>query len=128
MLVWQRLLTVLVGTVIITLAAVTGLVVGALAVGADVSATGLLRLVAVTRFLGAAMSAVTSIVRGGSVAKHARRDCAVDLRRGLYLVVYLVPLFAWPDWVARLSFLVHTATRTSSYAHSVGPQCCSPWR
>jgi ABC-2 type transport system permease protein len=101
-LVWQRLLAVALGAAAITAGAVAGLVVGGWAAGADLNAAGLLRLAADTLLLAGALGAVALLVVAWLRSSAAVVALAV-LTAGSYLLVYLVRLFAWPDWVARLS-------------------------
>jgi len=101
-LVWQRLLAVLLGATAITAGAIGGLVVGALAAGAELRWLGLLRLAADTLLLAGALGAVALLVVAWLRGAAAVAVLAI-LTAASYLLVYLVRLFAWPDWVVRLS-------------------------
>jgi hypothetical protein len=72
--------------------------------GANLSAAGLGRLAADTLLLAGALSAVALLVVAWLRSTAAGMPLAV-LAAGSYLLVYLVRLFAWPDWGTRLSFV-----------------------
>jgi len=99
-LVWQRLLATLAGATVITITAATALAVTAAAVGAGTDWAGLLRLVADTLLLTAALAAVAALVVAWLRSSAAVAVLAVYVAAS-YLLMYLVPLFAWPDWVNR---------------------------
>ncbi|MFI7539719.1 hypothetical protein [Actinoplanes sp. NPDC049599] len=101
-LVGQRLLATLAGAAVVTVAGVGGLVATAAAVGAPVDGPGLVRLAADTLLLAAALAAVAGVVVAWLRSTAAVSALAVFVAAS-YLLVYLVPLFAWPDWVNRLS-------------------------
>jgi ABC-2 type transport system permease protein len=101
-LVWQRLLASLAGAVVITAAAVAALSLTALAVGADVDGPGLLRLAADTLLFAAALAGVAALVVAWLRSAAAVAVLAVFVGAS-YLLVYLVPLLAWPDWVNRVT-------------------------
>jgi ABC-2 type transport system permease protein len=101
-LVWQRLLALLAGVAVITSGAVIGLVAGGRAAGATLNGLGLARLVADTLLLAGALGAVALLVVAWLRSTAAVAVLAV-LAAGSYLLVYLVRLFAWPNWVTRLS-------------------------
>jgi ABC-2 type transport system permease protein len=101
-LVWQRLLALLAGVTVITSGAIIGLVIGGRAAGATLNGPGLARLVADTLLLAGALGAVALLVVAWLRSTAAVAVLAV-LAAGSYLLVYLVRLFAWPDWVVRLS-------------------------
>ncbi len=103
-LIGQRLLAVLVGSAAITAAAIAGVAVGATAVGADLSPLGLARMAADSLLFAAALGAVAAF----AVAwlRSAAAITALSILLGAsYVIVYLVPLFEWPDWTMRLSLL-----------------------
>jgi ABC-2 type transport system permease protein len=101
-LVVERLLASLVGAAAIAIAAIAGLTVAAIAVGAGVDPLGLTRLFAVTLLFAAALAAVAALVvawlRDGAAVTVLAAFLAAS-----YLLVYLVPLLAWPDWALRMS-------------------------
>lgn len=99
-LVWQRLLAVLAGALIITVVALVALAVTAAAVGAGVDWPGLARLTAVTLLLTAALAAIAALVVAWLRSAAAVAVLTVYVAAS-YLLMYLVPLFAWPDWVNR---------------------------
>ncbi len=99
-LVWQRLLATLAGATVITITAATALAVTAAAVGAGIDWLGLVRLVADTLLLTVALTAVAALVVAWLRSSAAVAVLAVYVAAS-YLLMYLVPLFAWPDWVNR---------------------------
>jgi putative exporter of polyketide antibiotics len=99
-LVWQRLLAVLAGAAVITATATAALAATALGVGAGVDLLGLARLAGGTLLLTAALAAVAALVVAWLRSTAAVAALAVFVAAS-YLLVYLVPLFAWPDWVNR---------------------------
>ena len=101
-LVWQRLLAVLVGSALITVAGIAALAATAAGVGAGFDPVGLARLAADTLLLSAALGSVAALVVAWlrSTAAVAALAAFVAIS---YLLVYLVPLFAWPDWVNRIT-------------------------
>jgi ABC-2 type transport system permease protein len=98
----HRLATALAGCVLITAAALAALAVTSLAVGIDVDPAGLARLGADTLLLAAALSAVALLLVAWLRTGAAVTALAVYLTAA-YLLIYLVRLFSWPDWVNRLS-------------------------
>ncbi|MEV4706366.1 hypothetical protein [Actinoplanes sp. NPDC049316] len=98
----QRLLATLAGAALVTAAGIGGLAGAATAVGAGVDGPGLIRLAADTLLLAAALSAVAAVVVAALRSTAAVGVLAVFVAAS-YLLIYLVPLFAWPDWVNRLS-------------------------
>lgn len=101
-LVWERLLAVTAGVAGVTAGALGGLASGSAAVGAEVSASGLVRLAADGVLLGAALGAIAAIVVAWLRSAVAVTVLAVFVGAS-FLLSYLVPLFAWPEWVNRLS-------------------------
>jgi ABC-2 type transport system permease protein len=101
-LVFERLLATTLGAAVIIAVAMAGLTVTAAAAGVRVDALGVARLAAVTLLLSAALAAVAAIVVAWLRTAAAVTALAVFVAAS-YLLVYLVPLFAWPDWVARAS-------------------------
>ncbi len=100
-LVVHRLLALTAGSIVITVSGIAGLVAGSLAVGLAPEPLGLVRVTADVVLFTVALAAVAALVvawlgSGGVSALAA-------FTAGSYLLVYLVPLFAWPDWVMRLS-------------------------
>lgn len=99
-LVAQRLLATLAGAAVITAAAVGALAAVAAAVGARVDPVGLARLAADTLLLAAALAAVAAL----AVAwlRNTAAVTALTVFVGTsYLLMYLVPLLAWPEWLNR---------------------------
>lgn len=98
----QRLIALLVGVAVIIVGAMAGLIIGATAVGAELNWLGLLRLAATTLLLAAGLGSAAALIvawlRGGA----AVTALAVFVG-GSYLLVLLVQLFSWPDWVTRVS-------------------------
>jgi ABC-2 type transport system permease protein len=99
-LVWQRLLAVLAGGTVITAAATAALAVTATAVGAGIDPAGLARLAGDTLLLTAALAAIAALVVAWLRSTAAVAALTVFVAAS-YLLLYLVPLFAWPDWVNR---------------------------
>ncbi|HET8643346.1 MAG TPA: ABC transporter permease subunit [Pseudonocardiaceae bacterium] len=101
-LVWQRLLATIAGTTVITAAAVAGLTGTALAAGIGVDPAGLTRSVAVTVLFAAALAGVAAVAVAWLRSTAAVAVLAAFLAAS-YLLVYLVPLLDWPQWVLRAS-------------------------
>jgi ABC-2 type transport system permease protein len=101
-LVAQRLLAALAGAAVVTVAGLGGLAAAAAASGADVDGAGLARLAGDTLLLAAALAAVAALVVAWLRSTAAVGALAIFVG-GSYLVVYLVPLFAWPEWINRVS-------------------------
>jgi ABC-2 type transport system permease protein len=97
-LVWQRLLAVLAGAAVITTTATVALAVTATAVGAGVDPAGLARLTADTLLVTAALAAVAALAVAWLRSAAAVAVLTVYVAAS-YLLMYLVPLYAWPDWV-----------------------------
>lgn len=98
----QRLVALLVGVAVVVAGAMAGLVVGATAVGADLNWLGLLRLAATAFLLAAGLGALAALfvawLRGGAAV-----TALALLVGGSYLLVVLVQLFGWPEWVTRVT-------------------------
>jgi len=101
-LVWERLLALVIGVAAITAGALAGLTLGAAAVAAELDASGLGRVAVACLLLGAALGAVAAVVVAALRSGASVTALAVYIGAS-YLLVYLVPLFDWPDWVNRLS-------------------------
>jgi ABC-2 type transport system permease protein len=101
-LVGQRLLATLAAAAVITAAAIAALAAAAAAVGAGVDPAGLARLAADTLLLTAALASVAALVVAWLRSTAAVAALAVFVAAS-YLLVYLVPLYAWPDWINRLT-------------------------
>jgi ABC-2 type transport system permease protein len=101
-LVAQRLLAALAGAAVVTVAGLGGLAAAAAATDADLDGAGLARLAADTLLLAAALAAVAALVVAWLRSTSAVGALAVFVGAS-YLVVYLVPLFAWPEWINRVS-------------------------
>lgn len=97
-----RLLGVLVGVLVLTVASLGTLVVAAASVGSAVDADGLARTAVTTLLFGAALGSVAAVL-----VAWLRRGVAVIALAVVvgasYLVAYLVPFLDWPDWLNRLS-------------------------
>jgi ABC-2 type transport system permease protein len=98
----ERLSATLVGALLVTAAGLGGLALAATAVGAALDAAGLLRLTADTVLLTAALAGVALLIVAG-LRTTASITALTVLYTASYLLVYLVPLFDWPDWVLRAS-------------------------
>ncbi|MEV2226036.1 ABC transporter permease subunit [Nocardia vinacea] len=97
----QWLITLLTGATIVVVAALGGLLVGAIIVDVDLDTAGMIRVAASSLLLAAGLGAVAAwfVVW---VARYAVAALAIGL--GLsYLLVLLVPMFGWPSWITRLS-------------------------
>ena len=101
-LVRQRLIALLVEVAVVVLGAIAGLVIGAIAVGADLYPLGLLRLAAATCLLAAGLSAIAALLVAW-LRTGAAVTALVVLVGASYLFVLLVEMFGWPDWMARVS-------------------------
>lgn len=101
-LVWERILTVIVGSAAITAGALGGLLAGGAAGAAELDAAGVARLALDLLLLGAALAGVAAVV-----VAVARTGVAVTVLAVLvsawYLLFLVIPLYGWPDWVNRLS-------------------------
>ena len=101
-LVGERLAALITAVAVITAGSVAGLAIGAAAAGADLAAPGLIRLAASTVLLGAAFGAVAAVAVAWLQNWTAVTILAV-FAAASYLLTFVVPLFAWPGWVTRLS-------------------------
>jgi hypothetical protein len=99
-LVADRLLAALAGAATITGTALAALAAAAAGVGADLDPIGLLRLAGVTVLLAAALAAVAALAVAWLRTGAAITVLAVYVAAS-YLLAYLVPLMAWPDWITR---------------------------
>ncbi|WP_041781963.1 ABC transporter permease subunit [Mycolicibacterium chubuense] len=101
-LVAQRLIALLVEAALVIVGAVAGLVIVAVAVGANVRIVGVLRLAATTYLLAVALGALAALL-----VAWLRTNVAVTAMSILfgasYVFLLLVLLFGWPDWLAKLS-------------------------
>lgn len=104
---WTRLVAgrvvgVVAGALVVTLASLGTLSVAASAGGTTADAAGLGRLMVVTLLFAAALAGVAAVV-----VAWVRRGIAVTVLAVVvgssYLVGYLVPFLDWPDWLTRLS-------------------------
>ncbi len=98
----QRLIALLAGAAAITVGAICGLIAGGLAVGAPLDALGLARVFADVLLFAAALGGLAALVVAWLRGTAGVSVLAVIVATS-YLLMYLVPLFAWPDWVLRLS-------------------------
>ena len=101
-LVWERLVALVVGVVVVTAAALGGLFVAGTAVGGTFDVAGLGRVAVECVLLGAALGAVAAILVAWLRRGAAMRVLAVVVGAS-YLVGYFLPMFDWPDWLNRLS-------------------------
>ncbi|WP_412538017.1 hypothetical protein R8Z50_19370 [Longispora sp. K20-0274] len=101
-LVAQRLLAALAGAAVVIVAGLGGLAAAAAAVGADLDGAGMTRLAADTLLLAAALAAIAALVVAELRSTAAVGVLAVSVSAS-YLVVYLVRLFAWPEWLNHFS-------------------------
>ncbi|WP_157391990.1 ABC transporter permease subunit [Nocardia terrae] len=100
-LIGQRLTTVLAGTVVIIASALAGLLIGATVVDVGLDAAGTARIAASALLLAAGLGAVASWLVIW-IPRFAVSALAIVL--GLsYLLTLLVPMFAWPSWITKLS-------------------------
>ncbi len=101
-LVGERLAALIAGVVAITAGSIGGLAIGAATAGVTLSGPAVLRLAAITVLLGAAFGAVAAVA-----VAWLRNGIAITVLAvfagASYLLTFLVQLFAWPDWVIRLS-------------------------
>ena len=79
-----------------------GLTLGAVAVGAELDPAGLARLALDTLLFAVVFGALAALVVGWLRSGTAVTVLAV-FAGASYLLVLLVPLFAWPDWITRVS-------------------------
>jgi len=98
----HRLAATMAGCTVITVAAIAGLAATSAAVGIHVDAAGLARLGADTLLLSTALDTVALLLIAWLRTGVAVTALAVYLTLS-YLLIYLVRLFAWPDWINRLS-------------------------
>jgi ABC-2 type transport system permease protein len=101
-LVWERILAVVVGGAVITLVMVGGLLVGTAAVGNELDAAGLARLTLDSILLTGAVAGVAALVMALVPTAAAVTTLAVVVGAS-YLLVLLVPMLGWPEWINRLS-------------------------
>jgi ABC-2 type transport system permease protein len=101
-LVWERLVALVVGVAVVTVAALGGLFVAGTAVGGTFDVGGLGRVALECVLLGAALGAVAAILVAWLRRGAAMRVLAVVVGAS-YLLGYFVPMFGWPDWLNRLS-------------------------
>lgn len=97
----QRLISVLAGTSVIVVAALGGLLIGATVVDVSLDAAGTARVAASALLLAAGLGAIAAWLVAW-IPRYAVAGLVITL--GLsYLLALLVPMFAWPSWVTRLS-------------------------
>ncbi|MFD7841508.1 ABC transporter permease subunit [Nocardia sp. NPDC059764] len=100
-LIGQRLITLLAGTATLTAATLAGLLIGATVVDVGLDATGTIRVALSALLLAAALGTVSAWLVTW-IPRYAVGGLAIVL--GLsYLLALLVPMFAWPSWITRLS-------------------------
>ncbi len=101
-LVGERLTGLAVGVAVVTVSALVGLSLGAVAVGASLRPDGLLRVAADSVLFGIAIGAV-----GAVLVARLRSGLAPALLTlfiaASYVLDLFAPAFSWPAWVARLS-------------------------
>ena len=95
-------MALLVGAAAVISGALAGLAIGILAVGAELNVSGLARLAATTLLLAAGLGAVAALLVAWLRSRAAVAAMAI-LVGGSYLLVLVVQLFSWPEWVTRLS-------------------------
>jgi len=97
-----RLVALVTGVLVITATALGALAAVATAIGESLDPAGVGRLTVVCLLFGAALAAIGTIL-----VAWLRRDAAVTVLAVVvgasYLIAYLAPLFAWPDWITKLS-------------------------
>ena len=101
-LVRQRLAALLAEAAVVVTGGITGLVIGALVVGADLYGLGLVRLAAMVYLLAAGLGALAALLVAWLRTAVAVTALTVCLGAS-YLFVLLVQLFGWPDWLTRVS-------------------------
>jgi ABC-2 type transport system permease protein len=101
-LVGQRLAALLAEAAVVVTGGITGLVIGALVVGADLYGLGLVRLAAMIYLLAAGLGALAALLVAWLRTAVAVTALSVCLGAS-YLFVLLVQLFGWPDWLTRVS-------------------------
>jgi ABC-2 type transport system permease protein len=101
-LVGQRLAALLAEAAVVVTGGITGLVIGALVVGADLYGLGLVRLAAMIYLLAAGLGALAALLVAWLRTTVAVTTLSVCLGAS-YLFVLLVQLFGWPDWLTRVS-------------------------
>lgn len=100
-LVRHRLLALMTGVASMIAAAAAGMAVTATIIGAHVSATGILRA-ALTMLLFAAGLAAVAAAAVTWFPRYATTALTIVFGAS-YLLVLLVPMFAWPSWLTRIS-------------------------
>lgn len=101
-LVWERLIALVVGVVVVTAVALGGLLVAGTAVGGTFDMAGLGRTAVERVLLGAALGAVAAILVAWLRRSAAMRMLAVVVVTS-YVMGYVIPLFDLPDWLNWLS-------------------------
>jgi ABC-2 type transport system permease protein len=101
-LVGQRLAALLAEAAVVVTGGITGLVIGALVVGADLYGLGLVRLAAMIYLLAAGLGALAALLVAWLRTAVAVTALSVCLGAS-YLFALLVQLFGWPDWLTRVS-------------------------
>lgn len=104
-----RVSVTLLGVFAIIAASEIALVAVAQAVGVGVEIDGMLRLTAMSLALGLAMIALCSLV----TSVFRQRSTVLVLSMYLaaaYLLIYIVPMLEWPEWIGRLSIFTAFGT------------------
>lgn len=104
-----RVLVTLLGVLAIIVTSEIALVTVAQSVGVDIEVEGLLRLTAMSLALGLAMIAFCSIVTNVFRQRSSVLVLSVYLASA-YLLIYIVPMLEWPEWVGRLSIFTAFGT------------------
>lgn len=104
-----RVSVTLLGVFAIIAASEIALVAVAQAVGVGVEIDGMLRLTAMSLALGLTMIALCSLV----TSVFRQRSTVLVLSMYLaaaYLLIYIVPMLEWPEWIGRLSIFTAFGT------------------
>lgn len=101
-LVLERIGGAVAGVAVIVLSSLLAFLVGSALVGAQASVAGLLRVAVVTVLLGWGVTALASAATTGIGGTRALTALAAYLSFA-FLLTWLVPMFAWPSWILRLS-------------------------
>ncbi len=102
-LVFERLIALAAALAIVLTGLAAGIVVGALAAAITVHPAGLVRALAMMALFALALGAIASVLVawvGGGVA-----PVLSVLLGASFLLLFLVPLFGWPEWMMHLSLL-----------------------
>ncbi len=101
-LVFERLAGLVAGVAVVTVSALAGLSIGAIAVGASLRPDGLLRVAVDTILFGLAIGAVGAVLVAWLRSALAPALLTLFIAAS-YILDLLAPAFSWPTWVSRLS-------------------------